>query len=32
MTRSFEVGGAPHLPPRQTVAKVMLQVLLALTP
>jgi electron transport complex protein RnfD len=32
MTRSFEVGGAPHLPPRSTVAKVMMQVLLALLP
>ena len=32
MTRSFETGGAPHLPPRTTVAAVMLQVLLALVP
>jgi len=32
MTRSFQTGGAPHIPPQTTVAKVMLQVLLALTP
>ena len=32
MTRSFEVGGAPHLPAQTSVAKVMLQVLLALVP
>jgi len=32
MTRSFDVNGAPHIPPQTTVAKVMLQVLLALVP
>ena len=32
MTRSFQTSGAPHIPPQATVAKVMLQVLLALTP
>ena len=32
MTRSFQTSGAPHMPPQNTVAKVMLQVLLALTP
>ena len=32
MTRSFEVSGAPHMPAQTTVAKVMLQVLLALVP
>ena len=32
MTRSFQTSGAPHMPPPTTVAKVMLQVLLALTP
>ncbi|HEY5775314.1 MAG TPA: electron transport complex subunit RsxD [Xanthomonadales bacterium] len=32
MTRNFEIGGAPHVPPQTTVAKVMLQVLLALVP
>ncbi len=32
MTRSFEVGGAPHTPPQASVAKMMLQVLLALVP
>jgi electron transport complex protein RnfD len=32
MTRNFEVSGAPHMPAKTTVAKVMLQVLLALVP
>jgi len=32
VTRSFETGGAPHTPPQATVAGVMLQVLLAMTP
>ncbi len=32
MTRSFQVSGAPHVPAQVTVAKVMLQVLLALVP
>jgi len=32
MSRRFETGGAPHLPPDTTVRKVMLQVLLALLP
>ena len=32
MTRSFDISGAPHMPPQTTVAKVMLQVLLALIP
>ncbi len=32
MTRSFQTSGAPHMPPQTSVAKVMLQVLLALTP
>jgi electron transport complex protein RnfD len=32
MTRSFQTSGAPHLPPKTSVAKVMLQVLLALVP
>ena len=32
MTRSFQTGGAPHMPPQTTVAKVMLQVLMALIP
>ena len=32
MIRSFETGGAPHMPQQITVAKVMLQVLLALVP
>jgi len=32
MARSFKTGGAPHMPPQTTVAKVMLQVLLALLP
>ena len=32
MTRSFETGGAPHLPPQPRVSRVMLQVLLALVP
>jgi electron transport complex protein RnfD len=32
MTRSFETGGAPHLPPKSRVASVMLQVLMALIP
>jgi electron transport complex protein RnfD len=30
--RSFETGGAPHMSPQTTIAKVMLQVLLALVP
>ena len=32
MTRSFRTSGAPHMPPQNTIAKVMLQVLLALVP
>ena len=32
MTRNFETGGAPHIPPPTNVADVMLQVLLALNP
>lgn len=32
MTRSFETGGAPHLPPASKVSSVMLQVLAALSP
>ena len=32
MSRRFDVGGAPHVPPRSTVAGVMLQVLYALAP
>jgi len=32
MTRNFDTGGAPHMPPQTTVAAVMLQVLLALVP
>jgi electron transport complex protein RnfD len=32
MTRSFQTSGAPHLPPKTSVAIVMLQVLLALVP
>ena len=32
MTRSFGTSGAPHMPPPTSVAKVMLQVLLALVP
>jgi len=32
MTRSFQTGGAPHMPPQTTVATVMLQVLFALVP
>jgi electron transport complex protein RnfD len=32
MTREFLTSGAPHMPPKTTVAKVMLQVLLALVP
>ncbi len=32
MTRSFQTSGAPHIPPPTSVAKVMLQVLLALVP
>jgi len=32
MTRNFQTGGSPHIPPQTTVAKVMLQVLLALVP
>lgn len=32
MTRKFDVSGAPHLPPQTSVARVMLQVLLALVP
>jgi electron transport complex protein RnfD len=32
MTRNFEISGAPHVPPQTTIAKVMLQVLLALVP
>jgi len=32
VTRSFETGGAPHTPSQATVARVMLQVLLALVP
>ena len=32
MTRKFLTSGAPHMPPKTTVAKVMLQVLLALVP
>lgn len=32
MSRSFDTGGAPHIPPQSTVAGVMLQVLFALCP
>jgi H+/Na+-translocating ferredoxin:NAD+ oxidoreductase subunit D len=32
LMRSFQTGGAPHIPPQITVAKVMLLVLLALLP
>jgi len=32
MTRSFQTSGAPHMPPQTSVAKVMLQVLIALVP
>ena len=32
MTRRFETGGAPHMPPQTSVALVMLQVLYALVP
>lgn len=32
MTRSFATSGAPHMPPLTTVAKVMLQLLVALLP
>ena len=32
MTRSFNTGGAPHLPPQPRVSTVMIQVLLALVP
>ena len=32
MTRSFQTSGAPHMPPPNHVARVMLQVLLALVP
>jgi electron transport complex protein RnfD len=32
MTREFQTGGAPHIPPQTTVATVMLRVLYALVP
>jgi len=32
MTRSFDTGGAPHMPAQTSVARVMLQVLYALVP
>ena len=32
MSRSFDIGGAPHLPPHSTVSRVMLQVIYALIP
>ena len=32
MSRSFEMGGAPHFPPHSTVSRVMLQVIYALVP
>ena len=32
MIRSFDTGQAPHFPPQTTVARVMLQVILALVP
>ena len=32
MTRHFDIGGAPHFPPRTTVRRVMLQVICALLP
>jgi len=32
VTRRFDTGGAPHFPPRTTVRRVMLQVILALLP
>jgi electron transport complex protein RnfD len=32
MSRSFDMGGAPHFPPNSTVSRVMLQVIYALIP
>ena len=32
MTRNFQTGGAPHMPPQTSVATVMSQVLFALVP